>query len=234
MGRPADAGARRDPRAVRAGAAAERLPHLGVPARDDRDREPHAHAEGGRRGRRAVRVESALHPGRRRRRARRGVRHLGLRHQGRGSRHVLLAHRGGRRPQAAPDDGRRRRRGRRPPLRAARAARRHHRRHRGDDDRRHPAEGARGGREARLPDHRRQRRADEAPVRQPLRHGPVDGRRHHPRDQRPARREEVRDRGLRLGRTRRRVARARHGRAGDRDGGRPDAGARGRRWTASR
>ena len=43
-----------------------------------------------------------------------------LRDQGRGQRHVLLAHRGRGRPQAAADDGRRRRRDRRPPL--ARAA----------------------------------------------------------------------------------------------------------------
>ena len=77
VGRPADAGARCDPRTVRARAAAGRLPHRGVPARHDRDREPHAHAEGGRGGRRAVRVEPALDAGRRRGRARRGVRHLG-------------------------------------------------------------------------------------------------------------------------------------------------------------
>ena len=42
--------------------------------------------------------------------------------------------------------------------------------------------------QARLPDHRRQRGEDEAPVRQPLRHRPVDDRRDHPRDERPARR----------------------------------------------
>ena len=95
--------------------------------------------QGGRRGRRAVRLEPALDAGRRRGGARRRVRHLRLRHQGRGQRHVLRAHRGGRRPQAALHDGRRRRRDRRPPLGPARAARRHHRRHRGDDDRRHPA-----------------------------------------------------------------------------------------------
>ena len=115
-----------------------------------------------------------------------------------------------------------------------RAARRHHRRHRGDDHRRHPAEGDGGRRRARLPGHRRQRRADEAPVRQPLRHGPVDDRRDHPRDERPARREAVRRRRLRLGRPRRRAARPRHGRARDRHRGRPDAGARGARWTATR
>ena len=117
---------------------------LRVPARDHRDGEPDAHAEGRRRRRRALRVEPAVDAGRRRRGARRGVRHLRLRDQGRGQRHVLPAHRGRGRPQAAPDDGRRRRRDRRPPLAPARAARRHHRRHRGDDHRRHPAEGAGG------------------------------------------------------------------------------------------
>ena len=188
VGRPADAGAGRDPRALRARAAAGRLPHLGLPARDDRDGEPGAHAEGRRRGRRALRLEPALDAGRRGRGAGRGVRHLRLRDQGRGQRHLLRAHRGGGRPQAAPDDGRRRRRDRRPPRAPPRAARRRHRRHRGDDHRRHPAEGARARRRARLPGHRRQRGEDEAPVRQPLRHRPVDDRRHHPRDQRPARR----------------------------------------------
>ena len=227
VGRPADAGARRDPRAVQRGAAAQRLPHLGVPARDDRDREPDAHAEGRRRRRRALRLEPALDAGRRRGLARRGLRHLGLRDQGRGQRHLLLAHRGRGRPQAAFHDGRRRRRDQRAALEPARAARRHHRRHRGDDDRRHPPEGARGRGQARLPDHRRQRGADEAHVRQPLRHGPVDDRRDHPRDERAARRQEVRRRRLRLGRARRRVARTRPGRARDHHRGRPDAGARG-------
>ena len=37
--------------------------------------------------------------------------------------------------------------------------------------------------QARLPDHRRQRRADQAVLRQPLRHRPVDPRRGHPRHQ---------------------------------------------------
>ena len=151
-----------------------------------------------------------------------------LRDQGRGQRHLLLAHRGRGRPQAAPDDGRRRRRDRRPPLGTARAARRHHRRHRGDDDRRDPPQGAREGRQARLPRDRRQRRQDQAPVRQPLRHRAVDDRRDHPRDERPPRRPQVRGRRLRLVRPRRRDAGQGDGRARDRDRGRPDAGARGR------
>ena len=150
-------------------------------------------------GRRPLRLESALDAGRRRSGARGRVRHLRLRDQGRGQRHVLRPHRGGRRPQAALHDGRRRRRDRRSPLGAARAARRDHRRHRGDDDRRDPAQGARGGGQARLPDHRRQRGADEAPVRQPLRHRPVDDRRDHPRDERPHRRQAVRRRAATAG-----------------------------------
>ena len=71
VGRPADAGAGRDPRAVRARAAAGRLPRRRLSARDDRDGEPDAHAEGRRRRRRALRVEPAVDAGRRRRGARR-------------------------------------------------------------------------------------------------------------------------------------------------------------------
>ena len=55
---------------------------------------------------------------------------------------------------------------------------------------------------ARLPDHRRQRGEDQAPLRQPLRHRPVDDRRHRPRDQPAARRASLRRRRLRLGRAR--------------------------------
>ena len=46
MGRPADAGAGGDPRALRAEPAARQLPRLGLPARDDGDGEP-ADAQGG-------------------------------------------------------------------------------------------------------------------------------------------------------------------------------------------
>src|SRR5207249_1025660 len=100
--------------------------------------------------------------------------------------------------QAAADDGRRRGRDRRPPQRQARAARRHHRRHGGDDDRRHPTQGDGGRRRTRLSCDRSQRRAHEAPVRQPLRHRPVDDRRNHSRDERPVRGQQVRRRRLRL------------------------------------
>ena len=69
---------------------------------------------------------------------------------------------------------------------------RDHRRHRGDDDGRHPPARPRGAGRARLPDRRGQRGADEAPLRQPLRHRPVDHRRDHPRHQRPPRRPPLR------------------------------------------
>ena len=101
------------------------------------------------------------------------------------------------------------------------------RRDRGDDDRRDPPEGAREGGQARLPDHRRQRVGDQAPLRQPLRHGPVDARRHHPRDQRPDRGQEGRRGGVRLVRPRRRDAGEGPRRARDRLRGRPAARARG-------
>ena len=228
MGGPEHAGARRDPRALRERGAARRLPHRGLSARHDRDREPRADAEGGRCGRRPLRVEPALDAGRRRGGARRGVRRVRLRDQGRGQRHVLPAHRGRGRPQAADHDGRRRRRDRRPPRASARAARRRDRRHRGDDDGRHPAEGARARRRARLPDRRRQRGEHEAPVRQPLRHRPVDDRRDHASDEQAARRIEVRRRGLRLVRPWACDPGEGHGRARDRHRGRCAEGARGR------
>ena len=188
VGRPADAGAAGDSRTVRAGAAARRLPRVRLPPRDDRDGEPDAHAEGGRRRRRALRVEPALDAGRRRCSARRRIRHPDVRDQGRGQRDLLLAHPGRGRPPPAADDGRRRRRDQRSPQRASRPARRDHRGHGGDDDRRHPPEGDGGRRCAPVPGDRSQRGAHEALLRQPLRHGPVDDRRDHPRDERPARR----------------------------------------------
>ncbi len=150
VGRPADAGARGDPRALRARAAARRAPHLRVSARDDRDGEPRPHAVGGRRRCRALRVQPALDAGRRRGCPRRRVRRRRVRDQGRGQRHVLPPHRGRGRSPSAPDDGRRRRRDRRAPLGPPRAARRRDRRHGGDDHWRDPAQGSRARRQARL------------------------------------------------------------------------------------
>ena len=64
---------------------------------------------------------------------------------------------------------------------AARAARRRRRQHGGDDHRRHPPAGDGEGRRAEVPGHRRQRREDQALLRQPLRHRPEHARRRHPR-----------------------------------------------------
>ena len=84
-----------------------------------------------------------------------------------------------------------------------------------------------GGR-PQVPGRRRQRGQDQALLRQPLRHGAVHARRHHPGDE-PARRgPERRRRRLRLVRPRRRDARARPRRAGHRDRDRSDQGDRGR------
>ena len=84
-----------------------------LPARHHRDGEPGAHAAGRRRRGLPVRLESAQHPGRRGRGARRRLRHLDLRHQGRGPQDLLLAHRLVHRGPAAHHDGRRLRPGHR-------------------------------------------------------------------------------------------------------------------------
>ena len=111
-----------------------------------------------------------------------------LRHQGRGQRHVLLPHRGRGRPQAAltMDDGA-------DVIGVLHSARREQLGDiiAGTEETttgviRLKALEAR--RDARLPDHRGQRGEDEAHVRQPLRHRPVDDRRDHPGHERPARR----------------------------------------------
>ena len=101
-------------------------------------------------------------------------------------------------------------------------------RHRGDHHRRDPParDGGRG--RARLSDRLGERRRHQAPVRQPVRHRPVDDGRGHARDEPPPRRAHCRRVRLRDVRARRRGARARDGRARDRDRGRPDRRARGR------
>ncbi len=76
------------------------------------------------------------------------------------------------------------------------------RRHRGDHDGGHPPARDGGRRRPRVPGRRRQRGPDEAPVRQPLRDGPVDHRRDPPGDEHPHRRPQRGHRGLRLGRPR--------------------------------
>ena len=116
------------------------------------------------------------------------------------------------------------------------------RRDRGDDDRARAAARHGGRGPARLPGDRRQRGAHRARLQRPLRHRPVDARRHPARDERPARRRRRRGRRLRLDRQGDRAARPgarrqRHrlrGRPDPRAGGahgglRGDDGARGRR-----
>ena len=227
VGRPPHAGRAPDPRAVRARAAARRDPDGVLPARHDRDREPRAGAARRRRRGDAVRLEPAVHPGRRRRALvdRYGAQVYAINGEDNDTyyRHINAAvdsH-----PQITMDDGadvvgvlHGERTG---------AALRGARRHRGDDDRRDPPQGARGRGQARLPDRRRQRRGHQALLRQPLRDRAVDARRDHPGHQRPdcrpaPRRDRVRD--VRQGR---RDAGQGPRRARDRLRGRPAASARG-------
>ena len=131
----------------------------------------------------------------------------GLRDQGRGQRHLLRAHRGRPRPQAAADDGRRRRRRRRPALA---------RREQLGDIIGGTEETTTGvirlralerGRRTAVPRDRRERRQHQALLRQSLRHGPDDDRRDFARDEHAACRAQVRRRRLRLVRPRGRRAR---------------------------
>ena len=135
MGRARDARPAPHPRALRAGAAAGGPAHRGVPPRHDRDGQPHAHPQGRWRRRRARCVEPAVHEGRRRRRARRRVRHRHVRAARRGPRHVLRPSQQRRRHEAPDHDGRRLRPRLAAPQRAPGPGRRRPRRHRGDDDR---------------------------------------------------------------------------------------------------
>ena len=66
------------------------------------------------------------------------------------------------------------------------AGRQRRRQHGRDDDRRHPAAGDGERRRAQAAGHRRQRCADQALLRQSLRHGPEHDRRRDPRDRHPA------------------------------------------------
>ena len=211
-----------------AGRAADRR----LPPRHDRDREPDADAQGGRRGRPPRGLEPAVDPGRDRGRARRRVRDRDLRPPGRGQRDTYYSHLrtvADIHPQITMDDGcdlvsllHKERRDQLPEILAGteetttgviRLAR---------DGRR---------RRARVPGRRGQRGRDEAPVRQPLRDRPVDDRRDPARDQHPHRRPQRRHRRLRLGGQGHRVAdgRARRARRGDRGQPGPrDRGADGR------
>ncbi len=102
------------------------------------------------------------------------------------------------------------------------------RQHGRDDDGRDPAAGDGEGRRAQAAGHRRQRRPDQALLRQPLRHGPEHDRRRDPRDRHAAGRPPGRGLRLRLVRQGRGAAGPRHGLARDRHRDRPDPRPRGR------
>ena len=83
--------------------------------------------------------------------------------------------------------------------------------HGGDDHRRDPAAGDGEGRRAQAAGHRRQRRPDQALLRQPLRHRPEHHRRRHPGHRHAAGRQAGRRLRLRLVRQGRGAAGPRHG-----------------------
>ena len=185
--------------------------------RHDRDGQPDAHAQGRGRAGGPGCLQPAVHEGRCRRGARRRVRDPDVRPSRRGPGHVLRPPEVGR-GHASPDhDGRRLRSRLAAPQRAAGPGQGGSRRDRGDDDRCHPAQGDGRRRCTRLPGRGCQRSADQAPVRQPVRHGPVDGRWHRPCHQHAPRRPQGRHRRLWLGRQGDLVA---HGRARRTRGGR--------------
>ena len=158
--------------------AARRRAHRRVPSRDDRNREPDARAQGRRRRYRAVRVQPALDARRRRGGAR--PKHyeiptFAIKGEDNATYYshieAVIA------SQAADVDGRRLRSRHHDLHQAQRAARGHDRRLRRDDDGRHPPARDGEGRRAAVSGRRGQRRADQAHVRQPLRHRAVDARR---------------------------------------------------------
>ncbi len=111
--------------------------------------------------------------------------------------------------------------------RAASAGRGRARLHRGDHHRRHPPQGDGEGGRAPVPDHRGERLEHQAHVRQPLRHRPVDPRRHRPGDQPAAGGKHRGGGGLRLVRPGRGDAGPRGRRPRDRHRGGSASGARG-------
>ena len=205
-------------------------PDRGLPARDDRDGEPDGDARGGRRrgGARAPRIRSrprTTWPPRSSSRAASRPSRSRARTHDTYYKHInaVLDLR------PADHDGRRRRPGQRAPHAARRPA--DATSSGGTEEtttgvirlRAMAADGALG-----YPIVARERRRHQAPVRQPVRHRPVDDRRDHARDEPSARRPDDRGRaatgcaaaGSRRG--------ARHGRARDRHRGRPHRRARGR------
>ena len=211
--------------ALREGAAAEGHAHVGLPARHQRDRQPDARAAGRRRRRGAVRVQPALDAGRRRRLAGGdyGMPVYAIKGEDNETYYQHIKAALDLKPHITMDDG------------ADLVGTLH-------KERRELLDGIIGGteetttgvirlramaarRRADVPGRRRQRRADQAPVRQPLRHRPEHARRHHPRHQRPARRQDGRRRRLRLVQPRHRHARQGPGRQRHRHRDRPAEGA---------
>ncbi len=179
--------------------------HVGLPARDRRDRQPGPHPQGRRRRPGADRLQPAQHPGRRGRQPGQGLRHRRLRHPRARTTTPITAtssppwstsrtspwttaptwsppwsswpwngwttsmhrcgpgHRSSNRPSGRNG-----------------SSRQVHRQHGRDHHRRQPPAGHGARRRAQVPGHRRQRRPDQALLRQPLRHRPEHHRRHHP------------------------------------------------------
>src|SRR5947207_16028425 len=108
MGAAADARFATDSEAIRQGAAAEGNSRFGMPARDERNREPDDRVARRRGGHRIVRVESAFDAGRSGGVVEQGFQYSDVRDEGRGQRYVLRAPGRGAGSQAADDDGRRR------------------------------------------------------------------------------------------------------------------------------
>ena len=135
------------------------------------------------------------------------LRHLDLRHQGRGPQDLLLAHRLLHRGAPAHHHGRRLRPGDGAAHQEARLPEGRAGRHRGDLHGRDAP--ARDGRrqDPPLPGDRHQRRRDQALLRQPLRHRAEHPGRHHPQHEHADRGLDRGDRGLRLVRARRGDAR---------------------------
>ena len=212
VGRAQHAGAAGHPRPLQPREAAQGPARGRLPARHHRDGQPDAHAQGRRRRGVPVRLEPAQHPGRRGRGAGRRLRHLDLRHQGRGPQDLLLAHRLVHRGAAAHHHGRRLRPGDGAAHQEARLPEGRAGRHRGDLDRRDAPAGHGRRQDPALPGRRHQRRRDQALLRQPLRHRPEHDGRHHPQHQPAHRRLDRGHRRLRLVRPRRGHARQGPGR----------------------
>ena len=224
MGRKGNARGEVDPGALRQREAPGRSALVRLPARDQRNGQPGHRSTGRRRRGHTLRQQSTEHPGRRRGGFGPGVRHPDLRHQRR-RRHDLLQTSGsGPRRQATDDHGRRRRPADPAPHQTFGPAGRRAGRHRGDHHRRYPADrhGRRGT--AQVPGYRRQRRRDQALLRQPLRHRTEHLGRHNPGHQHPVGRTPRGDIWLRLVRPGRRLKGERHGRPCDRLRDQPGTG----------